>query len=161
VSAQSVSPRVSLRAGRSSAAIGTLAVTLLVVFAAGIRMIAFSSSGAYTVDIRVANPHLQQAQVESLVLQRLGQIAKTTDTGTASTIRGMVALKASDLGSVEPDAGAAPAGSSAGDSVLWVVRATGTFVGDRVPPGAKPIVESTGYFVVDDSTGEIVGMGMP
>jgi hypothetical protein len=44
---------------------------------------------------------------------------------------------------------------------VWIVRASGPFYSDRVPPSAAPIVESTGYFVIDDGSGQIVGMGMP
>jgi hypothetical protein len=44
---------------------------------------------------------------------------------------------------------------------VWVVRARGHFVGGRTPPGVKPVVAKSGYFVIDDNSGEILEMGMP
>jgi hypothetical protein len=45
--------------------------------------------------------------------------------------------------------------------LVWVVRATGHFVGMRVPPGRGPIVGTSGYLIIGDKTGEILGMGLP
>lgn len=41
------------------------------------------------------------------------------------------------------------------------VRARGRFVGRRTPPGVPELVSSTGYLLIRDSSGEILGMGAP
>ena len=46
-----------------------------------------------------------------------------------------------------------------GAELVWLVHAEGTFATNR---GAKPIPPaSTGYFIIDDLTGDIVGFGFP
>lgn len=62
---------------------------------------------------------------------------------------------------IEPGIGAPDPGTPEAARRVWVVRAEGRFVGDRVPPGADPVIGRTGYLVIDDATGEIIGMGMP
>ena len=69
------------------------------------------------------------------------------------------AVRGSNFTSVEAEAGN-ETGTDAG-RVFWVVRASGPFYTQRTPPGKPPIGASTGYFVIDVQTGEIVGMGMP
>jgi hypothetical protein len=60
--------------------------------------------------------------------------------------------------SLEPGAGE---GDSDIGRAVWVVRAIGTFVGNRVPPGHDDIIADSGYLLIDDFTGEVVGMGLP
>ena len=67
-----------------------------------------------------------------------------------------VALRrASDVQSVENSA----AGDPTGSGLVWIVRAEGTFLSNRGlgPPHVWP----SGYFIIDDATGGIVGDGMP
>ena len=45
-------------------------------------------------------------------------------------------------------------------SVVWVVRAHGTFVTFR-GRSTEPRTADSGWFIVDDSTGEIIAMGFP
>lgn len=47
-----------------------------------------------------------------------------------------------------------------GSAIVWIARATGTFVGLR-GPDPDPYVADSGYLLISDETGEIVGMGMP
>jgi len=44
---------------------------------------------------------------------------------------------------------------------VWVVRGDGQFIGHYGPPGAPPPTSRTGFYVVADRTGQIIGMGMP
>lgn len=46
-------------------------------------------------------------------------------------------------------------------AVVWIVRARGPFVGLRVPAGQEPALGESGYFVISDALGDVVGMGMP
>jgi hypothetical protein len=43
----------------------------------------------------------------------------------------------------------------------WRVVAEGTFTNTRTPPRASPGVASSGYFVIDDATGGVIGFGYP
>lgn len=72
----------------------------------------------------------------------------------------ITAVMASNIRSVETRAGAPDPGSG-DDAVVWVVRAQGPFIGLRVPPGRDPIVNDSGYLVIDDATQSVVSMGMP
>jgi len=46
-----------------------------------------------------------------------------------------------------------------GPDVVWVVRAKGAFVSRRSWPGKGPIVRSSGFYVLDDETGQIIARG--
>lgn len=116
------------------------------------------AAAAYAIDYRVKTHELQAADVDRIVLDRLSAMGGESIPGAVTKMT--VALM-SDLPSIEPTAGSPAEGSPDGDSTVWIVRASGSFVGLRVPPGAKPIAADSGYFLVDDKTGEIVGMGMP
>lgn len=51
--------------------------------------------------------------------------------------------------------------SPAHDEIVWVVRAGGTFTTNRYPPGAKPPVATSGYYVISDQDGSVVQFGLP
>lgn len=42
---------------------------------------------------------------------------------------------------------------------LWLIKARGPFYFERVPLGVQPAVVDHGYILVDDATGEIIGLG--
>ncbi|MCL4684173.1 hypothetical protein KJ059_05415 [Myxococcota bacterium] len=46
-----------------------------------------------------------------------------------------------------------------GSDVVWVVHAKGSFVSRRSWPGKGPIVRSSGFYVLDDETGQIIARG--
>jgi hypothetical protein len=79
--------------------------------------------------------------------------------GPATEIKTVTAVRGRAIGALVPNA-AAMTGSDL-DKTFWVVTASGTFVGLRVPPGQSPIVETTGYLIIDDASGDAIGMGMP
>jgi hypothetical protein len=59
---------------------------------------------------------------------------------------------------IEPHAPRPAPGTETGP--VWVVRAHGKFVSLR-GLRATPIVADTGYFLILDSDGSVLGMGMP
>lgn len=117
-----------------------------------------SAGQTYSVDYRVPAKVLSAAQVADIVEARLMTMGGST---SAPKVLRMTVVPLSAVASVELGAGSTSAGSPEADAVVWVVRAEGTFIGTRVPPGAKPIVGSTGYFILDDATGDVIGMGIP
>jgi hypothetical protein len=94
---------------------------------------------------------LSVEQVTDLVMAELGPGAEITE---IDALRDRVLARA-----VEPRAFRPAPGTATGP--VWIVRARGRFEGRRVPPGAPYVVAPTGFFVVDDATGDIVEMGLP
>lgn len=111
-----------------------------------------------TVSIQAGLAHrLDVSTVQGIAEQHLGSMQTMAAGGQAIAIQKISAVAADRVTSVEA---AAPVETDA-TGIRWVVRATGTFVGQRVPLGNPPIVADTGYLIIDDATGEVVGMGMP
>jgi hypothetical protein len=76
----------------------------------------------------------------------------------ASTISSARALRGSDITSAEPDGPI-----FTGDQALrtyWLIRGSGTFVPEFGRSNPKRVY-GTGYLIIDDASGEIVGTGMP
>ena len=103
---------------------------------------------------RVASAALSQLSKMGAAAQAVGAVP------AQARLLSITAVRASDVKVVEPRAGAPDVGSG-DDEAIWVVRATGSFVGLHVPPGDAPIVKQTGYLLIDDASGDVVGMGMP
>jgi hypothetical protein len=74
-----------------------------------------------------------------------------------ATVTKISAVRGRDLEKAEPGAGSAEGDQA--DAAYWVVRGTGTFLGRRGQSGDH--LSGTGYIVIEDATGDIVGMGMP
>jgi hypothetical protein len=124
-----------------------VAGTLLLVQAAG-------SSATYSVTVpEDLSPTLRLApdDVAAMVLQRLGDGA-TIDRVTALATRASVPLV--EPRAPKPGPGLKPSGP------VWVVRAKGDFRSTG-RFGSTPIVADSGYYVIRDSDGIILGMGMP
>jgi hypothetical protein len=117
-----------------------------------------ATSSTYPIDYQVASPHLSAAFVEAVVLGKLNGMSGTAN--GAKVLR-MSVVPMSLVSTVEPLAGAPGPGAPDADNAVWVVRAQGSFLVNRVPPGGHPFVGATGFFLVDDATGETVGMGTP
>lgn len=71
-------------------------------------------------------------------------------TVTATTRSGVEKLEAGS-GHQEPPA----------PGIQWLVRAEGTFTNERTPPGANPMIAPTGYFIIGDDDGGVIGFGFP
>jgi hypothetical protein len=126
------------------AAVGSLASAVLA-----------AAGPTVSVDAGLA-PKRTAADVVSVAQAYLDVMAARPEAAQAAdSQKAVVSARATTSGLTQP---AAVGGS---DHVVWVVRATGTFVGLRVPPGQDAIVGTSGYIVIDDATGDILEMGMP
>jgi hypothetical protein len=127
---------------------------VLVAGAAGALAIerATSSSGLPVTVTPGAQPARDPELVARTVLDRLGP---------GATIEKMTAIPSNaDISAYEPNGsklvpGVEPLGP------VWIVRARGAFVGRRVPPGTPEVHHKSGYYVVEDASGEILEVGMP
>jgi len=112
-------------------------------------------------DVRTAS---QPDQIALIALDHLARVTRTPANadraGAPFKLVSLTAVRGSQINVVELAVGA-PDPLSVDDSVVWVVRATGPFVGLRVPPGKDAIRGDSGYLVVDDPTGQILQMGIP
>ena len=80
---------------------------------------------------------------------------------SGSRIQSVAAAMWSDIEAYESGASAPEVGSPDASRILWVVRAEGSFLVLRTPPGAEPFVGKSGYLLIDDETGMIMGLGTP
>lgn len=69
---------------------------------------------------------------------------------TATTAAGIVRL--------EPGAGQ---GDPMPEGINWLVRAEGTFTTNRGPVGGAAGVAASGFFIISDANGDILGFGYP
>jgi hypothetical protein len=99
--------------------------------------------------------------VEQTVTSQLQSMASRANTGVTPQIVSITVMPLGGISAIEPNAGAPDPNTAFANTIVWVVRAHGTFVGDRVPPGGNPAIGTTGYFMIDDATGDVIGMGMP
>lgn len=70
----------------------------------------------------------------------------------------LTATTGARIAEVEPSAGQQ---QPAEPGIVWVVRAEGRFTTNRYPPGAKPSVATSGFYVVSDSDGLVLSFGFP
>lgn len=97
--------------------------------------------------------------VAELVLERIHAMEATLGhTEKPARIISVTATTAGGVARLGPDAGR---GDAPALGVQWVVRAEGTFINDRMPPGAEPMVATSGYFVISDLDGSVIGFGFP
>jgi hypothetical protein len=103
-------------------------------------------------------PRLSGAAVVTLVQDHVADmVAAGAPNTTPLKISGAHAVKGSSLATAISD-GPALEGAEA-DQTYWIVAGTGTFVARR---GLGPDkVFSSGFYIIDDATGDFVGMGMP
>lgn len=135
----------------------TVSLILLVALAVGVTF----GSRAYTVELAPGlATRLSPASVTDIATGRLEAMAAEAsiyglERPTAPRIIHVVSVRKADLPDVEPRiAGIDGAGP------FWVVRAEGTFFTKR-GRDAKPRAFGSGYFLIDDTLGIVVGMGMP
>ncbi|MGH2455499.1 MAG: hypothetical protein ACRDHD_04500 [Candidatus Limnocylindria bacterium] len=103
-------------------------------------------------------PRLTPREVGELVLAKLE--TNERDLGrilVPARIRSVTAVDASGLTEVEPDIGEE---NPQPDGIVWIVRADGTFVANRGRID-EPITSPSGYYLISDDTGAILGMGFP
>lgn len=140
--------RAPLDAGSSS----TVAVRLAVASGAATTPDGATQTAAAVTSIAMPNLDLMKRQAAQVDARFADASVKVLSINPVSR---------SDADRVEPRLGAIDPENPDAGRLVWIVRAEGAFFGGRVPPGAKPIVGTTGYIVIDDETGLVVGMGTP
>jgi hypothetical protein len=103
------------------------------------------------------------AQIATTHLANLSHIAEDIGlTPVETRLDPVVAARWADVGAYEPRIGDADPSSPDATRIVWVARGEGTFLVTRTGrSGRPPWVGATGYLLIDDETGEIVGMGTP
>jgi hypothetical protein len=134
--------------------LGASALAVSAAIAAGAIAIDYAdSSPGLPVTVRSGtDPHRDPQQVARTVLDQLGAEARIEK---MTAIPSDAAIRSEEPNGSRLVPGAQPSGP------VWVVRARGSFVGRRTPPGVPDVKSSTGYFVIDDATGEVIEMGTP
>ncbi|MEW6224564.1 MAG: hypothetical protein AB1627_08025 [Chloroflexota bacterium] len=105
------------------------------------------------------SPRMSPDEVSDLAIERVHEMEQAI--GRAATpprILSVTATTAAGIARLEPRAGQ---GRAPAPGIQWLVRAEGTFVNNRTPPGAEPMVATSGYFVIADADGSILGFGFP
>ena len=129
------------------------AVVVVLLLAA---QVALTRQRIVTIDAGLS-PRMTAEQAIGLATSQVSNMAQSVGHSTASTIVFAHAVRGGAIASVEVDAPVFE--GSAADGTYWIVRAEGTFVGRR---GRGPDqIFDTGYLIIDDANGDIVGMGMP
>lgn len=140
-----------------------LAGVVIVAILAGLRVGgAFGSGGEYTIDVPTGmTTRLAPDAVVQIALRDLERMqSRAQDPVSPIAVMSVRATTRGATQALEPNSIGTASASEVND-IVWVVRAQGTFVGERVLPGMSPIVSSTGYLLIDDATGSILGTGMP
>jgi hypothetical protein len=98
------------------------------------------------------------ADVQAIVVAALEHAAQRIPGGAPIRVIRVVATHADRVDLFEPGAGA---GDDA--SLVWLVRAEGAFYSPRsAGRDAHPSeVAASGFYIIDDGTGEIIGVGYP
>lgn len=136
------------------------AAILVVVLLRSLQSGATPGANPYSVDITPGLAVSRSADSIALIVSnRLEAMGAELGRSLSVKVVSLKAVPGSELSKAEPQTGSAvgPEASRA----YWVIRATGPFYSNRTPPGKPAITADAGYFIVDDLTGEIVGMGMP
>lgn len=133
---------------------------VVVSVAAGVLLVAAAAANsqpATTISIDAGlSPRLDPTQVIAIAKSDIAHMAEGVGKDTSSVILTVRAVRGSAVGAIEN--GAPGLGANRADSVIWVVRGTGTFVG-QFGRGVTP-QSTTGYVLIDD-TGDVIGMGLP
>lgn len=104
-------------------------------------------------------PRMTADQVAEVAVRQLRQMEKSAGrTAAPARVLSMTATTAEGVVRLEPAAGQ---DSLLTAGIVWLVRAEGTFTNNRTPPGAESLVAPSGYFIISDADGGIVGSGFP
>jgi hypothetical protein len=151
-------------AWRIALSLGGLVLVTVLVLSRGIGEPPSASGNGYVTGVAIGLSPRMTADGASLVaIQAIGDMrsaaAAAGQRTTTTTIRSVLCVRRVDIGSLEPRAaGAQPKGDP--NAAFWIVRAEGTFVTQR-GRSITPLVGTSGYFIIDDTSGEIVAWGMP
>ena len=131
-----------------------LAATAIIagLFGRGDVRTAHASAGDFDDGVVALDPRLTPGEAARIALGRMGEhgvVAQVT-----------LLARVSDVELVEPAFGRLVPGTP-DPGPVWLVRGTGRFVGQFGSPDRGPIVGDSGYFVIEDATGDVLGMGIP
>jgi hypothetical protein len=101
-------------------------------------------------------PRMDAEQVADIARDQIASMASAANRSVSPDILSVTAVAESDIESALPDFGGDPEASR----LVWVVKATGWFVARTGPAGRPPDAGPDGYLVIDDATGQTVGMGV-
>lgn len=134
-------------------------VVALLLLTAGVAGAVALREDQYSTDVRVtAVPRLSAGDAVGLARSALDSLAMSIGRSPTTDVASVVAVAASDVASVEPDATVEISDEVRADRTLWVVKANGIFVSFR-GRGPEALVGSSGYLIIDDAGGETVSMG--
>jgi hypothetical protein len=98
-------------------------------------------------------------EVSTIVLAQIHAMETTQGrVVTPARIVSITATTSAGVARLEPDAGQR---QPPDPGIEWLVQAEGTFTNERTPPGAAAMVASSGFFVIADGDGSIIGFGFP
>lgn len=112
-------------------------------------------------------PTRAEADIREIATSHLNRMAESAhkmgleQAADALNIQSIAATTWSEVGVHESRAAGPETGSADALRVVWVVRGEGSFRVMRTPPGREPFVGESGYLLIDDETGMILGMGTP
>jgi hypothetical protein len=137
-----------------------VAVALAACSRPGLGVAPSGPSGSPVVTIEAGlTPRMTPEEVEAVAIQQIhlmeGMVVAAVQ---PPKILAITATTASGVETLEPGSGhqAPPV-----PGIQWLVRAEGTFTNDRGPSGASQAIAPTGYFVIDDADGGVIGYGFP
>lgn len=102
-------------------------------------------------------PHLSGSEAIALAQSQIAAMAQSVGRSTSSSISSARAVRGSEISKIE--ATAPTLDDAEADQTYWIVRGTGTYLATRGRGPDK--VFATGYLIIDDATGDVIGMGMP
>lgn len=118
------------------------------------------STSDYSVTIAPdISPRMQSGDVVAIVLDDLAEpitsVRGASQDSKPPRIVSVVCLRGSDVGTRVPN-GRAP---RLPYETVWFVRGEGRFVKTHL--GGSPMISKTGFVIIDDATGDVVGRGAP
>jgi hypothetical protein len=119
------------------------------------------SSAASPPSVSIApglTPRLGSADAAKLAQSNIALMARSVAANETSTVTKIMAVRGDQIDAAQPGAGSATGDQA--DDIYWIVRASGTFVARRGPAGGDRVYPS-GYILISDATGDVVGFGMP
>jgi hypothetical protein len=119
-------------------------------------------SGLLGPDVRVdpgLSPRMPPEQVAEVAMGQLRLMEQWAGrTAAPARVLRLTATTADGVVRLEPAAGS---GSALTAGIVWLVRAEGTFTNVRTPPGVEAMVARSGYLIISDADGSIIGSGFP
>ena len=102
------------------------------------------------------------AAATPVVIVPSGAVPRMTATQVADRVLSLIHGSELAVGHVlKPARILSESASGAGPTMVWLVRAEGTFKNNRVPPGGNPGFAASGYYKIGDADGGVLEFGFP